>query len=168
MKKGYWVVAYQSISDESAVKTYAALARPALESFGARLLTSSTSQIQVHEAGLPLRTIVVEFDNYEIAWVLTKARLTKRRFRHWDPAQSATSALSRACRLPMLTAKRASDMRVEKSTPPEPPKSYRRWERKLLTNRSHFPAVVVGWVVLRMERAALDGSYDCIARANSP
>ena len=27
MKKGYWVVAYQSISDESAVKSYAALAR---------------------------------------------------------------------------------------------------------------------------------------------
>ncbi len=67
MKKGYWVVAYQSISDEFAVKAYAALARPALETFGARLLTSSTSQICTHEAGLPLRTIVVEFDSYEIA-----------------------------------------------------------------------------------------------------
>jgi uncharacterized protein (DUF1330 family) len=30
-------------------------------------LTSSTSQIRTHEAGLPLRTIVVEFDSYEIA-----------------------------------------------------------------------------------------------------
>jgi uncharacterized protein (DUF1330 family) len=67
MKKGYWVVAYQSISDESAVKAYATLARPALESFGARLLTSSTSQIRAHEAGLQLRTILVEFDSYEIA-----------------------------------------------------------------------------------------------------
>jgi uncharacterized protein (DUF1330 family) len=67
MKKGYWVVAYQSISDESAVKAYATLARPALESFGARLLTSSTSQIRPHEAGLQLRTILVEFDSYEIA-----------------------------------------------------------------------------------------------------
>ena len=27
MKKGYWVVAYRSISDESGVKAYAALAR---------------------------------------------------------------------------------------------------------------------------------------------
>ena len=67
MKKGDWVVAYQSISDESAVKAYATLARPALESFGARLLTSSTSQIRAHEAGLQLRTILVEFDSYEIA-----------------------------------------------------------------------------------------------------
>ena len=67
MTKGYWVVAYQSISDESAVKAYATLARPALESFGARLLTSSTSQIRAHEAGLQLRTILVEFDSYEIA-----------------------------------------------------------------------------------------------------
>jgi uncharacterized protein (DUF1330 family) len=67
MKKGYWVVAYQSISDESAVKAYGTLARPALESFGARLLTSSTSQIRAHEAGLQLRTILVEFDSYEIA-----------------------------------------------------------------------------------------------------
>jgi uncharacterized protein (DUF1330 family) len=67
MKKGYWVVAYQSISDESAVNAYGALARPALEPFGARLLTSSASQIRAHEAGLQLRTILVEFDSYEIA-----------------------------------------------------------------------------------------------------
>ena len=65
MKKGYWVVAYKSISDESAVKAYGALAVPALESFGGRLLTKSTSQIQAHEAGLQQRTVVVEFDSYE-------------------------------------------------------------------------------------------------------
>jgi uncharacterized protein (DUF1330 family) len=67
MKKGYWVVAYRSISDESAVKAYGALARPAVESFGGRFLTTSTSQIQAHEAGLQQRTILVEFDSYEIA-----------------------------------------------------------------------------------------------------
>jgi uncharacterized protein (DUF1330 family) len=67
MVKGYWVVAYRSISDESAVKAYAALAAPAVESFGGRFLTRSTSQIQAHEAGSPQRTIVVEFDSYEIA-----------------------------------------------------------------------------------------------------
>ena len=67
MKKGYWVVAYRSISDESAVKAYGALAAPALESAGGRILTKSTSLMQSHEAGLPLRTIVVEFDSYEIA-----------------------------------------------------------------------------------------------------
>jgi uncharacterized protein (DUF1330 family) len=67
MKKGYWVVVYRSISDESAVKAYGALALPAVESFGGRFLTRSTSQIQTHEAGLPLRTILVEFDSYETA-----------------------------------------------------------------------------------------------------
>jgi len=67
MKKGYWVVAYKSLLDESAVDAYGALALLAVESFRGRLLTKSTSQIQSHEAGLPLRTILVEFDSYEIA-----------------------------------------------------------------------------------------------------
>src|SRR5271157_1294472 len=67
MKKGYWVVAYRSISDESALKAYAALAVPAVQSFGGRFLTGSASQVQAHEAGLPQRTIVVEFDSYDIA-----------------------------------------------------------------------------------------------------
>jgi uncharacterized protein (DUF1330 family) len=67
MKKGYWVVAYRSISDEAAVKAYGALAVPALEQFGARFLTRSTSQVQPHEAGSQLRTVVVEFDSYEAA-----------------------------------------------------------------------------------------------------
>jgi uncharacterized protein (DUF1330 family) len=41
MKKGYWVVAYKSISDDSATKAYAELALPAVESFGGRFLTRS-------------------------------------------------------------------------------------------------------------------------------
>ena len=36
MKKGFWVVAYRSISDESKVKPYGALAVQAVESFGER------------------------------------------------------------------------------------------------------------------------------------
>jgi uncharacterized protein (DUF1330 family) len=67
MKKGYWVVAYRSISDDSAVKAYAELAAPAVQAFGGRALTRPTSQVQAHEAGLQLRTVVVEFDSYEIA-----------------------------------------------------------------------------------------------------
>ena len=67
MKKGYWVVAYRSISDDSALKAYAALAVPAIQSLGGRLLTGSASQVQPYEAGLPQRAIVVEFDSYEIA-----------------------------------------------------------------------------------------------------
>ena len=68
MKKRSRIVAYRSISDESAVKAYGALALPPVESFSRRFLTRSTSQIQAHEAGLRLRTIlVVEFDSYETA-----------------------------------------------------------------------------------------------------
>lgn len=67
MKKGYWVVVYRAVSDESAVKAYAALAGPALESLGGRLLTRSISQVQSHEAGLQQRAVLVEFDSYEIA-----------------------------------------------------------------------------------------------------
>ena len=67
MKKGYWVVVYRSISDEVAANAYGALALPAVESFGGRFLTRSTSQVQPHEAGLQLRTVLVEFDSYKIA-----------------------------------------------------------------------------------------------------
>jgi uncharacterized protein (DUF1330 family) len=67
MKKGYWVNVYRSISDESALKAYGALALPAVEAFGGRFLTRSTSRIEAHEAGLELRTVLVEFSSYETA-----------------------------------------------------------------------------------------------------
>jgi uncharacterized protein (DUF1330 family) len=67
MKKGYWVVAYRTISDEAAVKAYAELARPAVKSLGGRFLTSSDSEILVQEVGLPRPTIIVEFDSFEKA-----------------------------------------------------------------------------------------------------
>jgi uncharacterized protein (DUF1330 family) len=64
MKKGFWVVAYRSIADASAVKAYAALATPVIESSGGRLLTGPMSQVESHEAGRQLLTIVVEFESY--------------------------------------------------------------------------------------------------------
>lgn len=67
MKKGYWVVAYRTISDEAAVAAYAALARPAVQALGGRFLTNAKSEIRVHEAGLPRRTTIAEFDSYEKA-----------------------------------------------------------------------------------------------------
>jgi uncharacterized protein (DUF1330 family) len=67
MKKGYWVVAYRAISDDPAVAAYGALAVPAVESFGGRFLTRSSSQVQAHEAGWQQRTVIVEFGSYDIA-----------------------------------------------------------------------------------------------------
>jgi uncharacterized protein (DUF1330 family) len=67
VKKGYWVVAFRSISDASAVKAYGALAVPVVQSFGGRFLTLPGSQMQVHEAGLQQLAVIVEFDSYDIA-----------------------------------------------------------------------------------------------------
>lgn len=67
MKKGYWVNVYRSISDESALKAYGALAVPAIQSFGGRFLTNGASHVEAHEAGVAMRTIIVEFDSYEVA-----------------------------------------------------------------------------------------------------
>jgi uncharacterized protein (DUF1330 family) len=78
MKKGYWVITYRSIADESALKAYGALALPAVESFGGRFLTGSTSQIQAHEAGLQQRTILVEFDDYENALAARKSEVYQK------------------------------------------------------------------------------------------
>jgi uncharacterized protein (DUF1330 family) len=66
MKKGYWVVAYKSIS-ESATKAYGKLAVPALESFGGRLLVRASTKVNPREADLQQRTVIVEFDSYENA-----------------------------------------------------------------------------------------------------
>jgi uncharacterized protein (DUF1330 family) len=84
MKVGYWVVTYRSISDESAVKAYAALAGPAIESFGGRSLTRSTSRIEAHEVGLQQRTILVEFDSYDIAVAAYKSEAYQGALRALD------------------------------------------------------------------------------------
>ena len=73
MKMGYWVVAYRSTSDESALRAYATLAVPAVQSFGGRFLTGSTSPVEAHEAGLQQRTSVVEFDSHDIALAAHKS-----------------------------------------------------------------------------------------------
>ena len=97
MKKGYWVVAYKSISDESAPKAYAELAMPALQPFGARFLTMRSSKVYPHKSGLQQGTVVVEFDSYETALAAYESEAYKRLCRHSARAQNATSALSKGC-----------------------------------------------------------------------
>jgi uncharacterized protein (DUF1330 family) len=81
MKKGYWVVAYKSISDESATKAYAELAVPALESFGGWFLARTSIKVHPHEAGLQQRTVIVEFDSYEIAVAANDSEAYKKALR---------------------------------------------------------------------------------------
>ena len=92
MKKGYWVVAYRSISDESAPKAYAALAVPALQPFGARFLTMSSSKVYPQESGLQQRTVIVEFDSYETALAAYESDAYKK--------GSSGTRLGRRTRLP--------------------------------------------------------------------
>ncbi len=67
MKKGYWVVAYRSVSDESALKEYGKLAVPAIEAGGGKVLIRTAETIESHEAGLKMRTVVIEFPDFKSA-----------------------------------------------------------------------------------------------------
>jgi len=49
------------------------LAGPAIEALGGRVLTRSTSQVEAHESGLRMRTILVEFESFEIALAAHKS-----------------------------------------------------------------------------------------------
>jgi uncharacterized protein (DUF1330 family) len=66
MKKGYWVVAYRSVLDESALKDYGKLALPAIEAGGGKALIR-TSGVEPRESGLNQRIVVIEFESFEKA-----------------------------------------------------------------------------------------------------
>jgi uncharacterized protein (DUF1330 family) len=65
-KKGYWVVCYQSVSDESVLPEYAKAAKPAVAAAGGRQLVAG-KPAKTHEAGLDQRTVVIEFESVEAA-----------------------------------------------------------------------------------------------------
>lgn len=67
MKKGYWVVAYRSVSDEAALQRYGALAIPAIQAGGGKALIRTTDALEPREAGLRQRIVVMEFESFERA-----------------------------------------------------------------------------------------------------
>jgi uncharacterized protein (DUF1330 family) len=67
MKKGYWVVAYRSISDEAALKEYGKIAGPAITAAGGRALARTSERVEARESGLRQRTVVTEFESFEKA-----------------------------------------------------------------------------------------------------
>lgn len=67
MKKGYWVVAYRSISNEAALKEYGALALVAIAAGGGKALIRTADALEVREAGLKQRIVVMEFESFERA-----------------------------------------------------------------------------------------------------
>ena len=69
MKKGYWVVCYRSVSNESALKQYGELAILAIQAGGGRALVRTPDEIEPHESGLKQRVVVIEFESFEKAIV---------------------------------------------------------------------------------------------------
>ena len=64
--KAYWVVAYRDIRDSEKLADYVRLAGPALEAAGGRPL-SRDGTIEVHEAGIAARTVLIEFSSFDQA-----------------------------------------------------------------------------------------------------
>jgi uncharacterized protein (DUF1330 family) len=67
VKKGYWVVAYRSVSDTEALKQYGALAMKAIAAGGGKTLVRTADAIEPRESGLKQRTVVTEFESFEKA-----------------------------------------------------------------------------------------------------
>lgn len=67
MKKGYWIVAYRSVSDEARLKEYGKLAIPAIEAGGGKPLVRTADAIEPRESGLKQRIVVTEFESFEKA-----------------------------------------------------------------------------------------------------
>ena len=66
MAKGYWVSAYREIRDPEKLAAYGKLAGPAIAASGGRVLVRG-GQVEAHDAGLAVRTVVVEFDSFAAA-----------------------------------------------------------------------------------------------------
>jgi uncharacterized protein (DUF1330 family) len=66
MPKAYWVSCYRSVSDETALVSYARLAGPALETHGGRFLARGKAA-HWYEAGVGQRVVIVEFESLDAA-----------------------------------------------------------------------------------------------------
>jgi uncharacterized protein (DUF1330 family) len=62
MAKAYWITFYHSIGKPDAVAAYAKLAGPAIQAGGGRFLVRGMPS-KTYEAGLNMRTVVVEYDS---------------------------------------------------------------------------------------------------------
>lgn len=66
MAKGYWVVAFREVPDTEKLAAYAELAGPAIAASGGRFLALD-GRIEAREAGIAVRTAIVEFDSFAAA-----------------------------------------------------------------------------------------------------
>lgn len=66
MPKAYWIATYQSVKNEAALAAYAKLSGPAIQAAGGRILVRGLPA-KTYEAGLAMRTVVIEFDSVAAA-----------------------------------------------------------------------------------------------------
>jgi len=68
MNKGYWMVAYRSVSDDSVFEAYGTPAQDAIAAHGGTILAFRMGDaVETHEAGLKQLTVIVEFPSLEQA-----------------------------------------------------------------------------------------------------
>lgn len=72
MAKGYWINCFRTIKDQKKVEAYRALARPVVEAAGGKFLVRG-DPAEAHEAGLKMRTVVIEFESIEKAIAVHKS-----------------------------------------------------------------------------------------------
>lgn len=71
MAKGYWIVDLE-VTDPEAYKAYQAFVRPFIASMGGRFIVRGGSQSVMEGSMLP-RSVVIEFESYEVALAAYKS-----------------------------------------------------------------------------------------------
>jgi uncharacterized protein (DUF1330 family) len=66
MAKGYWINFFRKVNDPEKVAAYVKLAGPVMQASGAKFLVRGNPS-KAYEAGLMMRTVVIEFESVEKA-----------------------------------------------------------------------------------------------------
>ena len=66
MAKAYWINFFRKVKDPEKVAAYVKLAGPVMQASGAKFLVRGEPS-KVYEAGLMMRTVVIEFESVEKA-----------------------------------------------------------------------------------------------------
>ena len=66
MPKAYWINFFRKVNDPEKVAAYVKLAGPVMQAAGAKFLARG-EPAQVYEAGIKMRTVVIEFPSVEAA-----------------------------------------------------------------------------------------------------
>src|SRR4029453_12123080 len=66
MKSAFWVIAWRSVSDPSAVERYAATASAAILAHGGRFVARG-NPAKSYESGLPSRLVIIQFESLQSA-----------------------------------------------------------------------------------------------------